>query len=394
MRDAVSAVRLLALAWIATVALAAGCGGRPVHADASAGIGGGAGQAGAGGTFTPTRKIDMLFVIDDSGSTRLMQDNLLRNFPVFVNRLSEPPGLPDLRIAVVSTDLGAGDGSVPSCDATGGRNGIFHYTARGTCTSTGLDPGATYIADDGVVRNHTGNLADVFTCIGALGNSGCGFSHALAAAARALGANGQPAPAENRGFLREDAFLFIMILTNEDDCSAPPGSGLFDTVTNTNLASPLGPVSLYRCSEFGHLCGGKKPPRLAPNGRVDDRVTLDGCVSAEGAGMLTPVATVVAQLRALKPFPDQQIVVAAIVGPTTPYTIAWRNPGVTDTGPWPVLQPSCVATDGSVGLPSVRIAQWVQSFGANGLLLSVCDTDFAPSLDRMAQLLNQAVAPR
>ena len=40
--------------------------------------------------------------------------------------------------------------------------------------------------------------------------------------------------------------------------------------------------------------------------------------------MLTPVATLVAQLRALKPDPDGQIMVSAIAGPTTPYTVHWR----------------------------------------------------------------------
>ena len=387
--------RHLAYAPIVFAALAAGCGRLPVYADGGTGGRGqaGAGAGGTGGTFVPTRKVDMLFVIDDSSSVRLLQDNLNRNFPTFMSRLADPPGLPDLRVAVIGIDLGAGDGSIAGCNATGGKNGIFEFTARGTCASTGLDPGATYIADSGTTRNYTGNLPDVFTCIAALGEQGCGFEHVLASITRALGADGRPAPVENQGFLRDDAFLFIAIFTDEDDCSAPPGSGLFDTRTSTKLASPLGPVSNFRCNEFGHLCKGQKPPRLAPNGSVNDTVTLDGCVSAEGAGMLIPVSTIVAQLRALKPFPDQQIVVSAIAGPTTPYTVVWKNPSTADTGPWPVIGHSCTAADGSFGDPAVRIAQFVQTFGANGLLMPVCETNYGPSLDRMAQLLNQ-VMPR
>jgi hypothetical protein len=337
----------------------------------------------------------MLFLIKDAGSTVLMQHNLLSNFPIFMQRLMDPPGLPDLRIAVVTSDLGAGDGSIPGCNATGGKNGVFQYTARGTCTATGLDPGATYIADTGTSRNFTGNVADVFTCIADVGDSGCSFEHELAAITRALGADGKPAPTSNEGFLRDDAFLFIAVVTDEDDCSAPPGSGLFDTKTGTTLASPLGPLSSYRCNEFGHLCHGVKPPRLAPNGSVNDTVTLDNCVSAEGAGMLTPVATLVSQLRSVKPFPDQQIIVAAIAGPPTPYTVEWRDhAGATDTGPWPDVQHSCIASDGSFADPAVRIAQWVQAFGANGLLLPVCSDNFGPSLDLMASLLNARMAGR
>jgi len=203
--------RRLPVASILLAALAGGCGRQFLKTDGGAGTGGDAGQAGAGGTFTPTRKVDMLFVIDDSSSVRLLQDNLNRNFPTFLSRLSDPPGLPDLRIAVISIDLGAGDGSIAGCNATGGKNGIFQYTARGTCTATGLDPGATYIADTGTSKNYTGNLPDVFTCIAALAESGCGFEHVLASITRALGADGRPAPVENQGFLRDDAFLFIAI---------------------------------------------------------------------------------------------------------------------------------------------------------------------------------------
>jgi len=325
---------------------------------------------------------------------RLPQDNLIRNFPSFLTRLMDPPGLPDLHIAVISTDMGAGDGSIASCDATGGKNGIFQHTARGTCTSTGLDPGATYIADDGTIRNYTGNLADVFACVAALGEQGCGFEHQLAAITRALGADGNPPPIENQGFLREDAYLVIVMLTNEDDCSAPAGSSFYDTKSNTDLSSPLGPLTNFRCNEFGHLCNGVTPPRRAPNGNVNDTVTLDGCVPAEGAGMLVPVVDFVAQLRSVKRFPDQQIVVSAITGPTTPYTVMWRNSPVTAMGPWPVMSHSCIsAADGTFADPAVRITEFVRAFGANGTLLSICDTNYGPVLDRIASLLSPSAMP-
>ena len=164
--------------------------------------------------------------------------------------------------------MGAGDGSIAGCDSTGGKQGIFQYTARGTCTTTNLDPGATYIADIAGVRNYTGNAADVFKCIAALGEAGCGFEHQFAALLRALGADGRAAPAENQGFLRPDAYLAIIMLTNEDDCSATPGVPLFDTGSNTNIASQLGPPANFRCNEFGHNCDGAHPRRLAPNNDV------------------------------------------------------------------------------------------------------------------------------
>jgi len=387
----VKAVNMALLAFLVVLAAgaAAGCHARSLDVKTT-GAGGSIGIGGGGGhpaTFVPTRKVDMLFVIDDSSEMGLQQETLLRNFPVFMQRLMDAPGLPDLHIAVISTDMGAGDGSIASCDATGGKNGVFQYMPRGACSVSGLAPGATFIAEDGTNRNYTGSLSDVFSCIAALCEDGCSFEHQLAAITRALGADGRPAPLENQGFLRPDAFLFIVVLSNEDDCSAMPGSNLYDTTMNTNLASTLGPPANFRCNEFGHLCNGSKPPRLAPNGMAGDTLTLDGCVSAEGAGMLIPVADVAAALRSLKPFTDQQIVVAAIGGPPTPYTINWHNPYLTDAGPWPEMTQSCSRSDASWADPAVRITQWVQSFGENGYFVSICNDDYGPALDRIATLL-------
>jgi len=384
-----AAIRLAALALAGgALAASAGCGTRALTANASGG--GGTGvigfDAGPGATFRPTRDVDLLFMIDNTSGTSLLQNNLLRNFPSFTEALSSLSGgfLPNLHIAVVTSDMGAGDGSIASCAADGGDAGIFQSTARGTCTSTNLDPGATFISDVDGVKNYTGNINDVFTCIASVGNSGCGFEQPLASVARALGADGRPPPAENQGFLRQDALLFIVLLMNEDDCSVPPGSALFDTTSNVDLASQLGPVTNFRCNEFGHQCNGAKPPRLAPTGSVNDVVTLDGCVSAEGAGMLTPLATLRAQIRSLKPFPDQQILVAAIAAPSAPYTIEWRNPSIADTGPWPVIDHSCTGSDGSFAAPAVRINEFAAGFGANGQTSTVCVDTFGPILSSLA----------
>src|SRR5580765_6066799 len=71
-------------------------------------------------TFAQTinRNVDLLFMVDNSSSMRLSQDNLNRNFPVFMQRLMDPPGLPNIHVAVISSDMGAGDGSVSGCAAT------------------------------------------------------------------------------------------------------------------------------------------------------------------------------------------------------------------------------------------------------------------------------------
>jgi hypothetical protein len=379
---------------IVALAMVAGCGRAVLDTTTGGGIGGTSGAGGTGPWIPPAnRNVDILFMVDNTAG-RLVQANLERNFPTFVSTLKSASGgvLPNLHLAVITGDLGAGDGSVAGCSATGGDAGRFQYSARGTCTATNLDPGSTFIVDIDGVKNYRGNLEDVFTCIAATGNSGCGFEKPLASVVRALGADGRPAPPENEGFLRPEALLFIVLVTDEDDCSVPPGSNLFDT-GDTVVDSPLGPVTSFRCAEFGHLCNGSPPPRWAPTDSLSDVVTLDHCVSAEEAGRLTPVATFVQQIQALKPDPSM-VLAAAIAGPSAPYAVHWRNPGTADpSGLWPSLSHSCSSPDTSFADPAVRINQWVAAFGANGTTVSVCSDNFAPALQSLAERLGQRLLP-
>ena len=54
---------------------------------------------------------------------------------------------------------------------------------------------------------------------------------------------------------------------------------------------------------------------------------------------------------------------------------------------------ACTAPDGRYGDPGVRTAQFAQQFGTNGLVLSVCDGSFGPSLQRVAEAINRVVGP-
>ena len=175
------------------------------------------------------------------------------------------------------------------------------------------------------------------------------------------------------------------MLTNEDDCSPAAGVQLFDTSTNTLLASELGPPSSFRCNEFGHRCNGVAPSRLAPSRSVTDTVSYTNCVSAEGSGLLKTVSETAAQIKALKANPATQILVAAIQAPATPYQVHWKPAPQTDTGPWPEITHSCLANDRTWANPSVRATEFVQQFGGHGLTLSFCEDSFAPAMMRIAQ---------
>jgi hypothetical protein len=385
-----------ALACAGAVAGTAGCDARALDTSGPPGDGGVIG--GGGGSHGPTtRDVDILFMIDNSSGGSLLQHKLRANFPSFLQPLQAMVGgLPNLHIAVITSDMGAGDGSIAGCSATGGDSGAFHYRDNvippaTTACPTGLQAGATFISYENGFRNYNGNIEDVFNCIAAVGSSGCGFEQPLAAIARALGADGAPPPAENQGFLRGNAFLMIVVVTDEDDCSVPPGSSLFDTTSNATLDSQLGPLTNFRCNEFGHLCAGAKPPRRAPTGSVGEIVMLQGCVSAESDGALTPVATLAAQIRALKLYPNDQIEIVTLVGPAAPYAVHWQNPAIADTGPWPVISPSCMAADGGLAEPAVRINQWAAAFPSIGF--SVCESDFATILGIIGSGLAGSLPP-
>ncbi len=109
-----AAIRLAALALTgAALAASAGCGTRALTANTSGGGGTGVISIDAGpgpdGAFQPTRDVDILFMIDNTSGTSLLQDNLMRNFPTFITILRNlPGGLPNLHIAVDHVRHGRG----------------------------------------------------------------------------------------------------------------------------------------------------------------------------------------------------------------------------------------------------------------------------------------------
>ena len=91
--------------------------------------------------------LDVLFMIDNSSSMVAMQEKLGTQIPGFVTALQNlPGGLPNLHIAVVSSDLGAPGDSTASIGCTpDGDQGIFRTGVLGGAAESqhpGLDGGA------------------------------------------------------------------------------------------------------------------------------------------------------------------------------------------------------------------------------------------------------------
>jgi hypothetical protein len=370
--------------------------------------------------------LDILFMIDNSSSMTQLQMKMLDQDPGFMTVLQNlTNGLPNVHVAVVSSDMGApGDATASIACTTNGDDGAFQSTPRGSCTATTLTNGATFISNVGGVANYTGTLEGTFGCIAQLGDKGCGFENQLASVARALGADGASPPSANSDFLRDDAVLAIVFLTNEDDCSAPANTKLYSMNVGgsnmQNIANALGPIANYRCNQFGHLCNDPasatptafispplNPPTDAQGTSAAPTLNLTNCESNDtGTGLLTPVSTLVAGIRALKSDPDNQIVVGSIAPPVVPYTVAWvpeQNGQNTQPGElWPQIEHSCGAagaddvnplatmnpTDGSFGDPGVRVAQFVHAFGTNGIVASICDPNYAAAFQLIADRID------
>ena len=307
--------------------------------------------------------------------------------PAFFDTLhNAPSGAPDLHIAVTTTDMGAGafTSSVPGCSSPD--LGNFITTPRSpqdptSCTTNRMNNGEHFFKD-GATRNYTGDLATAVGCIVQLSGLGCGFRHPLAAARAALGDSqtGIIPPDGNAGFLRANARLAIIFVVEEDDCSVPSNSLLFDP-SQTQLSDPLGPLINFRCVEFGITCDGL----TANNGRVPRTAnTYHNCRSNDAYAMVDPAHSLVPAQTFIDYFQrlKQDVVVAALSGADEPFGVF-----VDQQTNFPALAASCSSQNAVYGFPSVRLHEVVDSLGARSRFSSVCQASYGEDLQDVADLI-------
>ena len=224
---------------------------------------------------TCTGKIDILFVVDNSGTMADEQLNLARNFPLLVQQLldlEDSQGntlAADVNIMVTTTDMGnslcgtvGGKAPTPERGApvsTGCNARIDNFTglaAQGqtpdvreeACTSVcpvDVVPNGNFIHfEGGGVDNlpdvpdadingdgmPDGAIAQALACVGMQGIDGCGYESPLEAMVQSL-ADSQPWNQGADPFLRDDALLAIVMITDEADCSVKN----FDIMTDPNF---------------------------------------------------------------------------------------------------------------------------------------------------------------
>ncbi len=154
-------------------------------------------------------KVDFLFVIDSSNSMETNQAELIASFPEFVATIqSTLESVDSYHVGVVTSD--AYEFNEDGCTdmgalvtQTGGKD-----SGMETCSPFATPARFLTEADD---------LPSAFACIGQVGTDGANDEAMLAGALGAISPALNEAGACNDGFLRDDALLVMVLITDEDD---------------------------------------------------------------------------------------------------------------------------------------------------------------------------------
>lgn len=158
--------------------------------------------------------VDYLFVIDNSGSMADTQDKLAASFGPFVEQVQRSlETVPSLHVGVVTTDLYRHNSA--DCRTLGG---LVERTGGASSSQTTCGP----YADGHAYMTGADDLEEAFACAAKVGTSGQGDEMPLTAAAMAVGSRLHGEGMCNEGFIRDDALLVVVVLTDEDEPLAAP----------------------------------------------------------------------------------------------------------------------------------------------------------------------------
>ncbi len=361
-------------------------------------------------------KVDVLFVIDNSGSMLQEQAALSGQISRLVRVLAsgdlnedgardfEP--VKDLHVGVTTTDLGTAPTRVGTCNESGGQNGALVTSPAvptSACQSSytpvqSFQPGGAMTAED---------FARGVACLAETGITGCGFEQQLEATLRAVtpstsnvtfygGTRGQGDLA-NQGLIRPDSLLAIILLSDEEDCSASDPA-VFDAQSPLSLADPIPGVAGQntRCARLASQV--THPITRYIDGLLDlRRDNPDLLVFAPIVGVPPEIVTDVENQNfgAILDHPRMRIELDN-EGTTCPITTG----GMTTPQPRGCLVPACQSTNGRADPARriVEVARGLEAQGANAVVQSICQEDYRPVLDailkKIADALDGTCLPR
>jgi hypothetical protein len=383
-------------------------------------------------TVTGDDRLDLLFVVDNSGSMREEQAALRAQLPDMLRALTsgdidadgtqDMPSARDLHVGVVSTDLGlSGITGIPLCTGLGSDGTMVDVRA---CSPESNHPRFLEYSAGG--DRTPADLAVELSCVADLGTMGCGFEQQLENTLKALwpandvdvwflpdpagfGATGQAGQlGANGDFIRNDpnaglSTIAIVLITDEEDCSSGNMSHLRPDNGTLDPSDPLKQQGLNTRCFF--------------ESQLDRDPAMDGIQNN-----LYGPSRYVQALRALRPGAEERVVFAAIVGVPQDLVeesdlgaVDFSDPAegrafydailgdprmqqtLDDRGTAEVaddnLVPSCDRGVDAKAYPPRRIVETVAGFGENGIVQSICQDDFSPALNVITRRIGASMAP-
>jgi hypothetical protein len=196
-------------------------------------------------------QVDFLFVIDNSGSMGDEQLALVNNFPNFINGIEATlKTVETIHVGVSTSDDYFYN--VAGCQQIGGlvvQTGGFDSSMM-ACGP--YDEGANYMTE-------MDDLDITFACAAQVGTEGSANEQPMQAVVNAVtgvyGDNGEC----NEGFIREDALLVIVIITDESDSSAGTAMSWYDDVVAAKAGIPENVVVVSLINVPGSPCNPFDP---------------------------------------------------------------------------------------------------------------------------------------
>ncbi|MDC0667340.1 VWA domain-containing protein [Nannocystis sp. ncelm1] len=393
------------------------------------------------------KDVDILFVIDNSGSMADEQALLSKNFQAFIGVLEDPKVEANYRIGITTTDSGnplcKGNQTTPeggklvlsSClDRMALGDFTFNLDDYGyacsdycqlddTMLTDRIKPTETQYSDGEVaprrwierIEGETNLPEDVtsveaFQCFGPQGVSGCGMESHLESMYRALlQANRADSPT-NYGFLRDQAILSVVFITDELDCSYNSDFGEIFTTNKIFWADPEDPQATSAvCFNAGVKCEGAGPMY---DRCVSANYGIDGSVDVpDDQAVLQPLSKYVNFLQAIEDQKkesqaDQEVLVALIAGVPPGYERGDADIVYQDSDD-PEFQNSFGIGAGCQlpnpndpdkpqnAVPPVREREFAEAFQVGGErnLFSICQDDYSEALREIAKKLEEQIRP-
>lgn len=224
------------------------------------------------------QKVDLLFVIDNSGSMADEQITLVNSFPDFVSEMqTQLVNTDSYHVGVIASDNNPYNGA--GCNIYGGLVNRTGGASSSNATCTPYAGGKNWMSE-------ADDLQSRFACAGQVGVGGSGNEQPMYAMLQAVQKQNNDPGACNDGFIRDDALLIVIIITDEEDdhevdgCNQLPQSGSpgepdnwytglvaakGDIESNIVVLSLVGPVNpqcpaLDKCS--GGITGAEVAPRV------------------------------------------------------------------------------------------------------------------------------------